>query len=277
MDSLEPYETKPNGVFGCEGKITSGGVTIKSSDLDFTCRIKFDDDMQANEAEITIYNLSQTTINQFKKNNKITVEAGYMGDTGIIFDGYIVKVRTPFSGGDRATTIICIDDITNKTITEKTYGQGTKASYILKSLLGETGLPIAVFNMRRDWTYKDEQKVDGDLMENIKKYSEVCGVSTYIKNGKIYSRHIKEGDNLYFTLSSDTGLIGSPQEYEEQITAEDFKETINGYECECLLQHRMTAGGIVTIKSANVNGTYRICSGEHNFSLAGSTTKIKVY
>ena len=233
--------------------------------------------MEANEAEIIIYNLSKTTAEKFKNKSKISVEAGYKGDTGVVFSGYITKVKNTYEDADKVTTITCIDDISNKTITEITYAAGTKASYILKQLLGMTGIPISVFSMRRDWTYKDEVKVDGDLYENIKNYSEVCGVSTYISNGKIISRSLKEGDNLQFTLSGDTGLIGSPSEYEEEKTAEDYTDVINGYECECLLQHRFYAGGIVNLKSRDVSGTFRICSGEHIFNSDEAISKIKVY
>ena len=290
IDSLESYEIKPQGVFGSEAKIISGDVTIKSSDLDLEFTVKFDDDMKPNDAEITIYNLSKNTRNQLKKGKTISIEAGYKGDTGVIFEGYISKSHTIKEEAEVVTTIKCVDDIKDHTITETTYAAGTKASYILKNLLNKTGLKIAVFKMRRDWTYEDEEKVDGDLMDNIKKYSEVCGVSTYIKNGKIYSRHISEGDNVYFELSADTGLIGSPEEFEEDKTlvmqeanAEegiekvDYSETINGYECEMTLQHRMSAGAIVKLKSLAANGTYRVCSGEHRFNESESITKIKMY
>lgn len=277
LEKLEDYTNKPKGVFGSEAKIICGAVTVKSSELDLEFTVKFDDDMEANEAEIIIYNLSKNTVNQFKNKSQISIEAGYSGDTGVIFTGYVTKVRSNYEDADRVTTIKCIDDISNKTISEITYAAGTKASYILKDLLNKTGLPIAVFSMRRDWTYEDEEKVDGDLMENIKNYSEVCGVSTYINKGKIYSRYIKEGDNIYFELSEDTGLIGSPEEFEEEKTAEDYKEVINGYECECLLQHRFAAGGIVKLTSLEANGTYRICSGEHIFNADEAISKIKMY
>ena len=257
-------------------------------DIEFT--VNFDDDMEANEAEIIIYNLSDNTINQFKNKSKISIEAGYKGDTGVIFSGYITKVRTKREQADRITTIKCIDDVAEHTISEITYAAGTKASYILKDLLKKTGTPIAVFNMRRDWTYENEQKVDGDLMNNINKFSEVCGVSTYIKNGKIYSRHIKEGDNLYFNLSEETGLIGTPEEFEEEkslVMQEadvengkkrvDYSETIKGYDCESLLQHRFSAGGIINLKSQNANGEFRICSGEHIFNESECVSKIKIY
>jgi len=277
IESLESYEIKPKGVFGSEAKVICGAVTIKSSELDLEFTVRFDDDMEANEAEIIVYNLSKSTISNLKKGSKISIEAGYKGDTGVVFVGYVTKVHSKFEGADKVTTIKCIDDVSKKTITETTYKAGTKASYILKKLLEKTGTPIAVFNMRRDWTYKDEVKVDGDLMENIKHFSEVCGVSTYVSKGKIYSRHIKEGDNIRFNLSEDTGLIGSPEEFTEEITAEDYKDTINGYECESLLQHRFAAGGIVTLKSLEASGTYRICSGEHIFNESEAISKIKMY
>lgn len=277
IDSLQSYEIKPNGVFGSEAKIICGDVTIKSSDLDVEFTVKFDDDMEANEAEIIVYNLSKSTTSRFKNKSKISIEAGYEGDTGVIFVGYVTKVKSTMDGADKVTTIKCIDDVNKKTISEVTYAAGTKASYILKELLKKTGTPIAVFKMRRDWTYKDEVKVDGDLMENIKSYSEVCGVSTYVNKGKIYSRYIKEGDNVYFDLSEETGLIGSPEEYEEEITAEDYKDVINGYECEMLLQHRMSAGAIVSLKSLQAKGTYRVCGGEHIFNRDEAITKAKMY
>lgn len=290
IGELESYEIEPKGNFGSEAKIICGDVTVNSNELDLEFTVKFDDDMQPNDAEIIIYNLSKNTRNQFKKNKKISIIAGYKGDTGLVFKGYISKPKTKRETADVVTTIKCIDDIEKHDITEITFAAGTKASTILKTLCKKTGLQITVFKMRRDWTYTEEEKVDGDLMENIKKYSDVCGVSTYIKNGQIYSRYITEGDNNYFELSADTGLIGSPEEFEEEknlVMQEadeekgtkkvDYSETIHGYECEMTLQHRMSAGAIVNLKSLDVNGEFRVCSGEHRFNKSESITRIKMY
>lgn len=271
-----PYTDPPKGVFGSQAKIKCGDITINSSDLDFEFTVPFDDDLVPNECEIVVYNLTSNSISHIKKNAKISIEAGYKGDTGVIFNGYVSKVTTKYEGADKITTIKCLDDIKTRNLSEITFKAGTKASYILKTLLNKTGTPIAVFKCRRDWTYKDEEKVDGDLMDNIKKYAEVCGISVFISKGKIYARYIKDGDNLNFTLSADTGLIGSPEAFEEEQTAEDFKETVKGYSCECLLQHRMTTAGIVTIKSRDVNGKYRIRKGEHTFNESEAITKIEV-
>lgn len=277
-EQIKSYEIDPKtkGVWGSQAKIICGGVTLKSDELDIEFDVAFDDDMEVNEASITVYNLSANTINNLKYHSKISIEAGFSGDTGVVFSGYIDKVSTSYENADKITTIRCFDDISNKTITEITYAAGTKASYILNDLLNKTGTPIEVFDMRRDWTYEDEQKVDGKLDENIKKYSEVCGVSTYVRNGKIISRYIKNGDNISFTISEDTGMIGSPTAYEEEITAEDYKETIKGFEVEMLLQHRMSAGAICNLKSLVANGQYRVRSGTHTFNIDECTTKVKL-
>lgn len=273
----EPFDIRPDGVFGSVATVRTGDVTIDSETLDVEFTVPFDDDMEPNEAEIIVYNLSDNTIKQLKKDAAISIEAGYKGDTGVIFKGYISKVKTNRNDVDKVTTIYALDDIKDHTVESKSYAANTKASYILKELIDKTGIPVAVFSPRRDHTYKDSQTVDGDLMENIKKYAEVCGISVYVNKGQIYARYIKEGDNLNFEVSVDTGMIGSPSSYEEEVTAEDYTETVNGYEVDMLLQHRMSAGAIVKLTSKETNGTYRVCSGEHRFSPSEAVTTAKMY
>ena len=165
---LDDYDITPKGVWDSQATIICGDVTIKSSDLDVEFSVPFDDDMEPNEAEVIVYNLSDTTINKLANGAQISIEAGYKGDTGVIFVGYISKVQTKMEESDKATTIKAIDDVSKKTVEEITYS-GKKASEILKDLLNKTGTPIEVFEPRRDWEYTEDVKVDGDLMQNIKK------------------------------------------------------------------------------------------------------------
>ena len=273
----EPFDIRPDGVFGSVATVTSGNVTISSETLDVEFVIPFDDDMVPNEAKIVVYNLSDNTIKQLKNRAALSITAGYKGDTGVMFSGFISKVKTTREGADRATTIYAIDDIKDHTTETIAFAAGTKASVILKTLIDKTGIPVAVFKIRRDHTYKDAQNVDGDLMDNIKKYAEVCGISVYVSRGKIYARYIKEGDSTYFNVSSATGMIGSPAAFTEEVKAEDFTETVDGFEVEMLLQHRMCAGAVVTLTSKEGNGTYRVCKGKHYFSPDEAITKIKMY
>ncbi len=274
---LRSFSIEPDGVFGSTAVIKSGNVTLNSNDLDIEFTVPFDDDMEANEAEIIIYNLSETTINNLKCKASISIEAGYKNDTGVIFKGFINKISTKYQGADKITTIKCLDDVAKKFIENLSFAKNTKASYILKTLVDKTRIPVAVFKMRRDHTYENEQTVDGDLMENIKKYAKVCGVSVYVNKGRIYARHIKEGDNISFTIQSETGMISSPEPYEEEITAEDFKETIKGYNIKMLLQHRITTGVIINLSSKIANGKFKVRSGTHRFSPDECITEIKVF
>lgn len=273
----EPFDIKPNGVFGSVATITSGAVSISSETLDIEFEVPFDDDMEPNEAEIVIYNISDGTINQLKNGAEISIEAGYKGDTGVLFKGFISKVKVDYEDADRVVTIKALDDIKSHSIESLSFSAGTKASYILKTLIQKTGIPVAVFKVQRDHTYEDSQTVDGDLMKNIKDYAAVCGISVYVSKGKIYARHIKEGDALNFTLSADTGLIGSPRPFTEEVKAEDFVDTINGYEADTLLQYRISTGAIINLKGKRANGTYRVCSGRHSFSNHETVTSIKMY
>lgn len=266
----------PEGLYGHSVTITTGDVTIKNSDLDIEFNIPFDDDTEANEGEITIYNLTSATINAIKKKAAITVKAGYGKDTGVIFSGYISKKKTYWEDNDKITKIYAIDKNgkEEKEITNISFGSGTKASTILKNLVGRVGLPLAVFKTKRDYTYKDKVTIDGGLMSSIKKYAEICGVTAYICKSKIYVCPLTYGTHDTFNLTADTGLL-SAVEFEEECTAEDYTDTITGLEIEMLLQHKVQTGSIININSKNYKGDYRVREGSHVYNDEEFLTKVK--
>lgn len=276
--ALSGYTEQPKGLFGRVAVIQSWAVTINSDEFDFEFTVPFDDDLEANEAEIIVYNLTSTTIKNLIYNKPITITAGYKGDTGIIFSGYISKVTTKREGVDKKTTILALDspDLKEHDVANVTYAAGTTASYILKDLISKTHLPIAIFEPRRNWTYEDETSINGGLMDNIRKYSEVCGISTYINKGKVYAQHISKGTNSYFNVGVDTGMIESPEEFEEEIKAEDYTDTIKGFNVKMLLQHRISTGSIIKLQSAECNGEYRVRAGKHIFNESEALTEIEV-
>lgn len=274
--SLETTGADTAGLYGHSVTIQTGSVTISNQELDCEFDIPFDDDTEADEAEIIVYNLSDATIQNIKTGERITVTAGYGGDTGIIFNGVISKPKTYYSGVDRVTEIHAVDsgDRKEKELKSISYAKGTKASRILQDLVNMVGLPVAVFSPKRDYAYKDKATVDGGLMENIRKYAKVCGVSAYICKGQIYVRPIIDGDGLDFTLSAETGLL-ELSEFEEESTTEDFVDNVHGYEITMLLQHRVTTASLIQLNSKNVTGTYRVREGSHNYDGNNFTTKVK--
>nr|WP_314099223.1 hypothetical protein [uncultured Lachnoanaerobaculum sp.] len=265
-----------NALFRRNIIVQTGNVSINSNDLDLEFDVEFDDDTEANESEIILYNLSDTTIQNIKKGEKVTLTAGYKEDTGIILSGFISHVKTVFDDLDKVTTVKVIDSVDRieRKIENLAYAKGSKASTILNDLLTKVGLPVAKFSIKRDYVYKDGLTVNAGLMETIKKQAQVCGVSTYISKGQIYVQAISEGEDVNFTIEVDTGMI-SLSEFEEEISAEEFKDTVKGYEVTMLLQHRISTGSILNIKSKNVNGKYRVREGRHSYDGSNFLTKVK--
>ena len=277
-EKLDVSMETPKDNFGIKISVICGDLSVTNDKLDVEFDVPFDDDLEKNEAEIVIYNLSKDNVARIKRNQEISIKCGYGNDTGVIFTGRVSKVVTKMSGQDKQTTIYALDSESLDEVNVKSlaFAAGSKASYILKSLAGKLSLPLAVFKTRRDHTYKDKVTIDGNILTEIKKYAEVCGVSAYINKGKLYIRHISDGDNINFSVEDDTGLIGSPEEFEEEITAEDYKDTIRGYNVKMLLQHRITTASIITLKSRFVNGKYRVIEGSHSYNGTDFITTIKV-
>lgn len=277
-EALQSYSEPPKGMFNRRAIVESWAVKIDSDELDLEFDVSCDNDLEANEISITVYNLSQNTIKNIIVGKPVSITAGYKNDTGVIAKGIITKVKTKKDGVDKVTTITAIDSmgLEEKDIAEVTYAKGTTASYILKDLICKTHLPIAVFEPKRTWKYENEITVSGGLMENIKKYSEVCGISTFINQGKVYAMELSKGKNGYFNLSADTGLIGSVEENQETIQAEDYNDTITVLNAKCLLQHRITVASVVNLQSENYKGEYRVRKVVHTFNETEATSELEL-
>ena len=263
---------------------TSNNIMLKNDAFKMTFNVPFDDDMEMNMAEVTVCNLTDSTISKLRRNDIITIEAGYNLDTGIICSGRISNISTKHDGIDKVTTIEITDgpDLSSKSLTNKTYANGTRASYILRDLANTLGLAIAKFQIPNDIQYGEGYVVDGNITEAMENVAMHCGVGCYICKSKLYIRPITSGDDLRFTLSVDTGLLGSPEAFSEstEVTEEDLKYVSksrmkvvygkwyiieNGYKVECLLQHRFQVASIVNLKARGINARCRVKRGTHSF------------
>ena len=267
----------PKGQFGFTAVIETDKTILSSNEFDFEFDIPFDDDTVPNEAEIRIYNLSKQTLNNFRKGNALTITAGYGTDTGIVLNGKISAVKTRHSGVDKITTVYVLDnaDYEDLDIVEHTFTEGTDASYILETLLKKLNLNIAVFEIQRDHRYDKDESVKGSVTEAIKKYADICGVSVYIHKLQIYCRPIWQGDNIHFTIRAETGMIDSPEQFEEENTSEEYKDSVTGYKIKMLFQYRMATSAIVDVSSKDCNGSFRVREGTHSFDGLSAVTDIK--
>lgn len=261
---------------------------VNNSQLTIKFTVPFDDNTEPNESTIDIYNLSDKTISAIKKNDKCTITAGYKGDTGVILNGRVSLVKTTHDGVDKCTTIYVLDseDLTAKSIESKSYAAGTSASNILKDLAKKVGLPITVLKLPTDVKYSKGWTCEGAILEEMSKVATHCGAAVYINKGNLYIRPLTEGDDTNFVLSVDTGLIGTPTEFTEEVevSEEDLqhmatqkgqskiktvgdKKVIeeHGYNVSALLQHRITTASLITLNSKYAKGSFRVRSGVHRY------------
>lgn len=242
-------------------EVGTGPVKMNNTDLDIEFDIPFDDDLAPNISTIAVYNLSQTTINQLKRGQKFTIDAGYLADKGLILEGEIASHATKRVGTDKLTTIKVLDDVpynANKTL-QRSYKKSIKADTLIRDFAKALGLKIAVLNLPNNKVYKKGYSIDGEIIKEIQRIANDCGASCYISRAQTYIRPLTEGDNHKFVLSADTGLIGSPEYFEKEVNG----KVVKGYKVKSLLQYRMNTASIIRIESAEVKATVRVQKGKH--------------
>ena len=251
-------------------QVRIGSMIFKTPDLYIEFTVPFDDDLEPNESEIKIWNLSRDTINRMKRNDQVSITAGYRGDTGVILTGRLSYVKTLREGAESVTYIYVLDgsDLTEKKAVQKAYKKGVKADTVMKDLLKQLKLPIALYKLPKNPAYKEGLSVDGNLIDTIKQVAEECGAYVFINKGRVFVGALNTGQDLKFTLSAETGLIESPEQFEE--------EESKGWRIRSLLQHRITTASIIRLESRMVKGTFRVRKGSHTSSGDDFVTEMEV-
>ncbi|MEY9097061.1 hypothetical protein ABH899_005755 [Paenibacillus sp. RC84] len=248
--------------FGRVIEVMAGGRLFSNAEYAIEGSVPFDNDPLPNESEIRLWNLSQDTINRFAINSTVMVNAGYRGDVGLILHGFLSKVQTKREGVEQVTTLFVLDsqDLSSRKI-DVAYTEGTTASYILREMAGQLGLPIGQFELNQDYRYEDGYTAKGEVSEIITKVAKDCGTSAYINKGKLYIRNLRSGADNVFQLNPNTGMIGSPEPYQN----EQFK----GFNLKSQLQYRITTASVIDLESRTFQGRVHVLKGSHKFSNTG--------
>ncbi|WP_150283797.1 hypothetical protein [Rummeliibacillus sp. TYF-LIM-RU47] len=242
-------------------KVRTHNTTWTNDKLHIEFEVPFDDDHEPNRSTIRIYNLSHDSRAKFKRGNRLVLNAGYEGDVGVVLDGEITRVRSEKVGPDRTTIIKVLDThgVTSKKTIKKTYKQKTNTSTIIRDLAHAIGLKLKVLDLPKDKVQKKGYNVTGNVLDTIERLADDCGASFYFSKGYLYIRDIRKGDNTKFTLTSSTGLIGSPDIFEKSYHG----KTVKGFRVDALLQHKVSTASILTLKCQTVVGKFRVISGKH--------------
>lgn len=188
-------------------------------DLHMTFDILATRDSKPNTAQITVYNLSESTRNLFSENTTgIEFWAGYGDDLGMIFRGGWHKATSIFrhvqSGPDWVTEIETGDGLKEyqDTYFDKSYSKGTLITLVISDVAAAMGLPVSldfagfdVLNSGAVFSGKAHSVLD-DLANEYK-------FAWSIQHGSV--EIVEPGlpplsDAVAVLLSPDTGLVGRP-------------------------------------------------------------------
>jgi hypothetical protein len=277
-------------LFGRVKRVTfrSGGYTATYSNegdngLEIRFEVPFDDDSKPNESKVEIYNLSSDSVSRIKRGVFCTIQAGYKGDVGVIASGVISRALTKSDGVNKITTVYILEgeDFSRIKVTTKTadpaekytsgakkgqdkaqklqisFRAGTKADVIIRKLVSVLGIKLAASpKLVRNKVYEKGYVVTGLILNNLEEVVRDCGSIIYYRRGRLVIRPLKDGFDERFTLQESTGLLGSPEPF-------DNGTGDKGYKAKCLLQHRITVASIIELRSKTANGRYRARKGKH--------------
>ena len=261
--------------------VLAGGKKFQSlgeNALEIDFDIPFNDKEEPDVSEVTIYNLSEDSINEIKKQGYCIVNAGYreMGNKACVVSGEIEDVTTDWEGLDKVTKIKVSDGGKEwrQAKLNKTYAEGTKASLIMQDLCGVLGYEVVEINPKEDITYKLGKTIKGYCSDNLKRLVKDTKSKMYINKKRITIRDEKKGNDIGFLLNSETGLVGNPTLNKDdsgdktdlrnsEKKKKKNKEEKKTWKVICLLNAKIETDSIIKIESKTCNGQFRVVSGKH--------------
>lgn len=261
--------------------VLAGGKKFQSlgeNALEIGFDISFNDKEEPDVSEVTIYNLSEDSINEIKKQGYCIVNAGYreMGNKACVVSGDIEDVTTDWEGLDKVTKIKVSDGGKEwrQAKLNKTYAEGTKASLIMQDLCGVLGYEVVEIKPKEDITYKLGKTIKGYCSDSLKRLVKDTKSKMYINKKRITIRDEKKGNDIGFLLNSETGLVGNPTLNKDdsgdktdlrnsEKKKKKNKEEKKTWKVICLLNAKIETDSIIKIESKTCNGQFRVVSGKH--------------
>jgi hypothetical protein len=233
----------------CRLKVADdAGAGLDLSQLHIVFSIKKADSETPNVADITVYNLSDSTATRIKKEfSRVVLQAGYQENYGTIFAGNIQQVRIGRDNGtDTYINIVAgdgdqayISAVVNKTLAAGSTAQDRIDAAVepmtpfgvQKGFIADTGaaqLPRGktMFGMSRD---------------QLRTTSKSTGTTWSIQDGKVqFVQRTGVLPTTAVAITSRTGMVGVPQQTDKGVTV------------RCLLNPMIKVGGLIRLENAAI-------------------------
>jgi len=255
--------------------------TIQTDAHDIAFEITKTKKRQPNTCVLSIWNLSEAQRKQLEAlsipsktaagkavagRGKIAVqiEAGYVGNTSLLFRGDLRTAVTVRDGADLVTTIEGDDggrDVLLARVS-RSFPAGTPVRSVLRALvdalgIGAGNLDSFQYTTRGGATFSTGTVLSGKADELLTRILHACGMTWSVQNGNLQVLQAGRGLNTSAVLlTPSTGLVGSPSSSPE------------GYvEAVCLIVPGVYPGSRIKIDCPTLKGVYTV----HNVTTVGDT------
>ena len=269
----------------------TNSLAIKDHQIQFSIEKAGGDSSDGNTAEVTVFNLSDDTVNYLNSNagdkTFISLKAGY-ADSGMktIFRGNLVKVSDKRERPLRKTKLTLSDGgvFVKEQLTSRSYPKGTKLDKVVDDLLVDIDLPRAsVTKLGDDVVTKHRTVLYGKTSDQLKRVLESRNYAFNIQDSFVYviaraqekakeEAQSKDQTQSVAVISAQTGMLGSPSFIDDSASMTTREADINppsGVKFRSLLNGSLVPNTYVKIQSRDFNGIYRITKVTHKGDYEG--------
>ena len=265
------------------------GKAIEIRDLRFAFSIEKGTGENPNKCTCEVYNLNPDSRALVETvNNVLILKAGYKQDVGevTIFTGTVTRSNTKRQGADWVTALEMSDgglEYRDKKTTFS-FANGVAGQAVLSNIAASFGLPVRPLPADiAQKQYPEGFAFVGRSREAMSKACEYLGLEWSIQNREI--QVLKKGKAVEmqaFVLSSDTGMIDSPESESKTMSeaaaakkgittkqkgvVQSFgtddtgtkgrKLEVQGYKVKSLLQPTLQPGGYVKLETKSIKGEF---------------------
>ena len=249
--NLDTLQTTGNYLYGRKYRIMvfdnqNNGYDI--SDLRVVFNVTKSLTLDGTTGTVTIYNLNTVTENDIIMNcNRVTIEAGYEGLFGLIYDGDVIQaIRGVENGVDYYVTLISMqcERLLSSGFVDYTIARGQTRRDVVKTVCEVSTNSVGVGSLSSALSkqkYIRGKVVFGKSIDILSQIARTDNTQLYFNNGKVNLTSVTDlnKDDIIY-LDSTSGLIGTPQQSDYYVTF------------QCLLNPRIDCDKLVKIPNEQI-------------------------
>lgn len=245
-------------------------------------KINKDNSKEPNKGSVTIYNLSDDTVNYLDQNQSeslaILFEAGYNWENSLTFAGTVEFVQDVWEGETRKTKLILGDGSLNiiSSNTARSYRKGTPLDKILLDLVADLKLPVGRIVKFGNKVSQYSMAFTGNAANNLERFARNTGSTFSVQDGAVYwTRQGSRFEEVLVEISPETGMHDSPtlqnpepnKRRKSKSKAKPSKKEDAGLVVKTALNGAIIPETTIYLKSRKFTGFYKVVYVKHTGSL----------